>query len=61
MPQAVPPQTLTGIPEEALPVSGLLRRHLGKRYLAIANWEELAQGERDASRLKAQLVATEGP
>jgi hypothetical protein len=60
VPQAVPPQAVTGVPEEALPVAGLLRRRLGKRYLAIANWEELAQGERDASRLKAQLVATEG-
>jgi hypothetical protein len=47
------------VPEEALPVVGLLRSQGGQRYLVIQTWEELAAGEQAAARLSAKLVAPE--
>lgn len=45
------------VPHDALPAGSLLR--VGdERLLAIECWEELEQGEQDAARLGARLVAT---
>lgn len=46
------------VPKDALPGVGQLLRHKNRRYLAIRCWEELDEGEREASRLLARLVAT---
>lgn len=47
------------VPDEALPAVGALRSQKGKRYLVIDRWEDLNLGEKEASRLKAVLVAPE--
>ena len=47
------------VPDEALPEVGALRSQKGKRYLVIDRWEDLDLGEKEASRLKAALVAPE--
>lgn len=46
------------VPSEALPAAGTLYLDGQNRYLAISNWEEVAQGRKDAKRLKATLCAT---
>ena len=46
------------VPSEALPVAGTLYLDGENRYLAISNWEDVAQGRKDAKRLKATLCAT---
>lgn len=46
-------------PAEALPAVGRLFEVQNKRFLAINTWEELDQGEQEAIRLNAQLVAQE--
>ena len=46
------------VPSEALPVAGTLYLDGENRYLALSNWEEVAQGRKDAKRLKATLCAT---
>lgn len=48
------------IPEERLPSTGRLLQHKGTRYLAIIDWEELEEGEREAERLGAELVVIGG-
>ena len=45
------------VPSEALPRVGVLRVANKERYLVIENWEDLDQGEQEASRLSASLVA----
>jgi hypothetical protein len=45
------------VPAEEPPSVGRLMQHKSERYLVISRWEELSQGERDAERLKARLVA----
>jgi Arc/MetJ family transcription regulator len=45
------------VPAEVLPVTGRLMAYQGKRYLAIAKWDELDTGEIESGRLKASLVA----
>lgn len=47
------------VPDEALPDAGALRSQKGQRYLVIQTWEDLAAGEKTASRLSAKLVAPE--
>lgn len=58
-----PPTQPTGaaivIPDESLPQVGSLYLHQKVRYLAISKWEHLEEGEKEAARLKAQLVAQE--
>jgi hypothetical protein len=50
------------VPREALPEVGELLRWKEARYLVIARWEDLDEGEREAERLGARLVApAEGP
>lgn len=54
----------TIVPEEALPVVGRLMRKTGSasdrpRYLVIDKWKDLDDGEREAKRLNALLVAPE--
>ena len=56
--RAGPPDAL--VPRERLPTTGVLRSHLGSRYLVIDAWQELDEGEAEAARLGAQLVAKEG-
>lgn len=46
------------VPHEALPATGRLLRIGDERMLAIALWEDLEQGEQDAARLGARVVAT---
>ncbi len=46
------------IPSEALPAAGTVYVDGENRYLAISNWEDVAQGRKDAKRLKATLCAT---
>ena len=48
---------ISAAPEEALPAVGELLAHKGSRYLVITRWEDLDQGEAEAERLGAQLVA----
>lgn len=48
---------ISAAPDEALPAVGELFAHKGARYLVITRWEDLAQGEAEAERLGAQLVA----
>ena len=48
---------ISAAPDEALPAVGELLAHKGARYLVITRWEDLAQGEAEADRLGAQLVA----
>lgn len=60
-PRFVPTTTVKPVPvvpDAALPQVGALLHHDKVRYLAIARWEELAQGEREAQRLQARLVTT---
>ncbi len=45
------------VPDEALPAIGRLLRAKTGRYLAIDLWEHLDQGEAEAQRLGAELVA----
>jgi predicted nucleic acid-binding Zn-ribbon protein len=45
------------IPDEALPETGVLLEHGGRRYLAITHWLQVARAQPIAVRLKAQLVA----
>lgn len=59
VPEAPQSRAASGIPDEALPEVGNLRRHKGQRYLVIENWAELDGGEQAASRLTARLVAPE--
>lgn len=56
---SAPKKVIKAIPEDALPSVGVLRKHKGKRFLVIEDWSELEQGEAEASRLEAQLVAAE--
>ncbi len=62
----VPPAAATGraasaaMPGLALPRVGVLRARGSERYLVITRWDELEQGEREAQRLGARLVAAEG-
>ncbi len=51
------PQTADAVPREALPALGRLQQHKAERYLVISRWEELDQGETEAKRLEARLVA----
>ena len=46
------------VPSEALPAAGTVYLDGENRYLAISNWEDVAQGRKDAKRLKATLCAT---
>lgn len=48
-----------GVPREALPQVGELRRLDKTRYLVIKRWDDLADGERESERLGARLVAPE--
>ena len=48
------------IPEDALPVVGVLRALRSQRYLVITRWDQLDVGETEARRLNARLVAPEG-
>lgn len=52
-----PQSTADEVPSESLPSVGRLLQLKSERYLVISRWEELAQGECDAERLKARLVA----
>jgi hypothetical protein len=45
------------VPGEALPRVGSLLQHKKQRFLAIKSWSELEQGQQEAGRLNAQLVA----
>lgn len=45
------------VPGEALPRVGSLLQHKKQRFLAIQSWSELEQGQQEAGRLNAQLVA----
>lgn len=47
------------LPDESIPNVGTLYLHQKVRYLAITRWEHLEEGENEAARLKAQLVAQE--
>lgn len=47
------------LPTEARPSVGQLWQHTGRRYLVITRWRELDEGEREAARLGAHLVAPE--
>jgi hypothetical protein len=58
-PSSDPAVAVPAFPSEALPSVGQLFIHQRQRYLAIANWGELDVGEREATRLKAKLVAKE--
>ena len=49
------------MPERALPSLGELVEHGGKDYLVVQTWEEVAQGQREANRLQARLVAPAAP
>ena len=51
--------TMPTFPSEELPSVGKLFVHQKQRFLTIADWEELEAGEREATRLKAKLVAKE--
>lgn len=59
IPEAVKTAPRLDLPKEALPSVGELRcvKKTQKRYLVIETWEQLDQGESDATRLKAELVA----
>jgi hypothetical protein len=46
------------VPSEALPAAGTVYLDGEHRYLAISNWEDVAQGRKDAKRLKATLCAS---
>ncbi|MDX1973086.1 MAG: hypothetical protein SFY68_11205 [Candidatus Sumerlaeia bacterium] len=54
-----PAVAIPAFPLEELPSVGQLLIHQKQRYLAIAKWEELDAGEREATRLKSKLVAKE--
>ena len=56
VPSAKPKKTVSS-PAEALPRVGELLSYKGERYLAITTWEQLDDGEAEAKRLKARLVA----
>lgn len=51
------PNPVTTAPEEALPSVGELLSRDGQRYLVITRWEQLDEGEVEAERLGAMLVA----
>lgn len=59
VPQASAKAPIPPVPSEALPRVGALRMVNKERYLVIENWEELEQGEHEASRMSASLVARE--
>jgi len=59
VPQASAKTPAPPVPSEALPRVGALRVANKERYLVIENWEELEQGEQEAGRLSASLVARE--
>jgi hypothetical protein len=59
IPQGASTRTKPNLPSEALPDLGLLRTHHGQRYLVIQTWEQLPQGQQNADRLNARLVAPE--
>ena len=46
------------IPKEGLPEFGTLLRDGNTRYLAVTDWEHIAQGKSDAKRLNATLCAS---
>lgn len=52
-----PPKRSIPVPERALPSVGQLVEQGGKDYLVVQAWEEVAQGQREAHRLQARLVA----
>jgi hypothetical protein len=54
-----PPPSLTKItvPDQAPPTVGRLRRAGNDRVLAIRTWDDLTEGEAEAARLGARLVA----
>jgi len=56
VPSATTSATLVA-PDEALPAVGRLLRAGGERMLAISSWADLDQGEQEAARLDARLVA----
>jgi hypothetical protein len=58
---AVTPKRSIQVPDRALPSLGQLVEHSGKDYLVVQTWEEVAQGQREAHRLQARLVAPAGP
>ena len=45
------------VPKEGLPQFGTLFREDTERYLAVSDWTHVAQGRKDAKRLKATLCA----
>jgi hypothetical protein len=51
------PATAETVPREPLPAVGSLWTDKSKRYLVIEQWDDLDQGEAEARRLDAQLVA----
>lgn len=57
VPTTTKPTSTRTIPGENLPLVGLLLESKGQRYLQIEYWSELDQGEKEAERLKASLVA----
>ena len=57
VPAADPQEQKFHVPSEALPRVGKLYKHQDNRYLAIKDWHMLSEGEREANRLKAELVA----
>lgn len=59
VPTASSARPAANVPAEALPEVGSLRSHKGQRYLVVQTWDQLAAGERAASRLAAQVVAPE--
>ena len=57
VPQSRKQRSEAKVPIDALPSVGELRKHEGQLYLVIDSWEQLAEGEEEAVRLKAHLVA----
>ena len=55
------PKRSIQVPDRALPSIGQLEEHSGKDYLVVQTWEEVAQGQREAHRLQARLVAPAAP
>jgi hypothetical protein len=51
------PATIEAVPAEPLPAVGSLWIDRSTRYLVIEQWDDLEQGEEEARRLRAQLVA----
>lgn len=51
------PATIEAVPAEPLPAVGSLWIDRSTRYLVIERWDDLEQGEEEARRLRAQLVA----